>query len=71
MEKAKELIGKYEKISPKINTGTQHNTRRCTKREHIFSINRRSGEPAHYLSMSKERKIPRQFKRFIRRANHN
>jgi hypothetical protein len=48
MEKAKELIGKYEKISPKINTGTQHNTRRCTKREHIFSITRRSGEPAHY-----------------------
>jgi hypothetical protein len=47
MEKAKELIGNYEKISPKINTGTQHNTRRCTKREHIF-INRRSGEPAHY-----------------------
>jgi hypothetical protein len=48
MERAKELIGKYEKISPKINTGTQHNTRRYTKREHIFSITRRSGEPAHY-----------------------
>ena len=26
MERAKEFIGKYEKISPKKNTGTQHNT---------------------------------------------
>jgi hypothetical protein len=49
MERAKELIGKYKKISAKMNTGPQHNTRRCTKREeHIFSITRRSGEPANY-----------------------
>jgi hypothetical protein len=57
MERAKELIGKYEKISLKINTGTQHNTLRCTKREHIFSITRRSGEPAHYHLCPKRKKF--------------
>lgn len=36
MEKAKELIGKYKKISPKINTGTQHNTRRISEPKILY-----------------------------------
>lgn len=45
MERAKELIGKYEKISPKLNTGTQHNTRRCTKSISSPSIEDPASQP--------------------------